>query len=291
MHDATCTQEGSYDEVVYCEICNEVLSSTQKIITALGHEYRYGVCLRCQEDDPNDGSSNGLEIILNTENNEYTINNIGECTDKNIIIPSGYNGKPITKIGENAFYGCTEIESIVIPHEITTIDEGAFYFCVGLKNVYYTGTTSEWCNINFASEYSNPLYYAHNLFIDNVLLEELIIPDDVIQINPYAFVACNSIKNITISNSVQSIGQSAFYGCINLETIIIPNSVKQIGSYAWDLCNNLNSIFYCGDSQSWNNIFYGGYQYSNFNVYFYAETQPSQVDKYWHYVDGKIVIW
>ena len=35
--EATCTEEGSYDSVVYCSVCNEELSREAKTIDALGH--------------------------------------------------------------------------------------------------------------------------------------------------------------------------------------------------------------------------------------------------------------
>jgi len=37
--DPTCTQNGSYDTVVYCSVCNIVLSSITETIHAPGHEY------------------------------------------------------------------------------------------------------------------------------------------------------------------------------------------------------------------------------------------------------------
>ena len=36
---ATCTKEGSYDEVVYCSVCHEELSREHKTVTAFGHTW------------------------------------------------------------------------------------------------------------------------------------------------------------------------------------------------------------------------------------------------------------
>ena len=36
--DASCTEAGSYDEVVYCPVCGEELSREEKVIDALGHD-------------------------------------------------------------------------------------------------------------------------------------------------------------------------------------------------------------------------------------------------------------
>ena len=39
VNPATCTVDGSYDEVVYCSVCNEVISRVSKTITAAGHTW------------------------------------------------------------------------------------------------------------------------------------------------------------------------------------------------------------------------------------------------------------
>ncbi len=39
---ATCTEDGSYEEVVYCSICDEEVSREVKVIPALGHDWNDG---------------------------------------------------------------------------------------------------------------------------------------------------------------------------------------------------------------------------------------------------------
>ncbi|HBK02208.1 MAG TPA: hypothetical protein DDY77_04175 [Clostridiales bacterium] len=62
--EATCLEDGHYDSVIYCSVCNEELSREEKTIEALGHEYgewivdleptvsaegrEYRKCLRCE---------------------------------------------------------------------------------------------------------------------------------------------------------------------------------------------------------------------------------------------------
>ena len=68
--EATCDTDGSYDEVVYCTVCNEEISRTQKIIPALGHvdANNDGVCDRCNEETKcsvevaNYGDEKGWEV-------------------------------------------------------------------------------------------------------------------------------------------------------------------------------------------------------------------------------------
>ena len=54
-------------------------------------------------------------------------------TDKNIIIPSSYNGISVTQIKENGFKGITALESVVLPEGIVKIGKYAFSACTNLE--------------------------------------------------------------------------------------------------------------------------------------------------------------
>ena len=81
------------------------------------------------------------------------------------------------------------------------------------------------------------------------LLEEVIIPDSVTEIESYepvgdtiysAFRNCTSLKSITLPNKLTKIGIGAFYGCTGLTSITIPNSVTYLGGFSG--CTGLTSI-------------------------------------------------
>lgn len=63
-----------------------------------------------------------------------------------IEIPSS-----VTSIGNYAFYDCSGLTGIEIPSSVTSIGDLAFWFCSGLKDVYYTGTQEQWNAISFGS--------------------------------------------------------------------------------------------------------------------------------------------
>lgn len=63
------------------------------------------------------------------------------------------------------------------------------------------------------NRYANPLMYAHNLYVNGVLVKDLIIPNRVTSIGDYAFYGCSGLTSVTIPDSVASIGDSAFEGC------------------------------------------------------------------------------
>ena len=106
-------------------------------------------------------------------------------------------------------------------------------------NVYITDIAA-WCNIEFESNYSaNPLQ-GTNLYINDKLVTELVIPDGITAIKNYTFAGCCSITSVVIPNSVTSIGAYAFYVCNKLTSISIPNSVVSIGDFAFSNTNIAN---------------------------------------------------
>ena len=168
-------------------------------------------------------------------------------------------GNSVTSIGSYAFYNCSGLTSVTIPNSVTSIGSYAFYNCSGLTSVNYTGDIAGWCEISYGLLGSNPLEYAHNLYINNRLVAELNIPESVTEIKASAFSGATCLTSVTIPNSVTSIGNYAFRDCSGLTSVTIGNSVTSIGSYAFSGCSGLagellipNSVTSIGD-----NTFYG----------------------------------
>ncbi len=136
-----------------------------------------------------------------------------------VVIPEyvGYEGViyNVTSIIEGAFYGCSELTSIIIPNNVLSIGNYAFHLCTKLPSV--------------------------------------IIPNNVISIGDYAFQGCISLTSIAIPNSVTSIGEYAFSGCTNLSSVFIGTGIENIGSDPFSSCNNLNEI-HISDIKSWVSI-------------------------------------
>ncbi len=134
-----------------------------------------------------------------------------------VTIPSG-----VTSIGDHAFSGCSGLTDIEIPSSITSIEVSVFEDCTGLREVHISDIAA-WCSIIFNNITANPLYYA-NLYLNELLITELIIPEGVTRIHAYAFCNQSSITSVTIPSSVTSIGYRAFYGCSELTSVIFENT-------------------------------------------------------------------
>ena len=153
-----------------------------------------------------------------------------------VSIPSS-----VTSIGSRAFYNCTGLTSVTIPNSITSVGDEAFYNCTGLTSVKISDLAA-WCNIDFKYDHSNPLYYAHHLYLNGSEVTNMVIPNGVESIGYSAFSGCTSLTSVTIPNSVISIGYEAFRGCTNLTSITIPNSVTSISYNAFRDCRGLTSV-------------------------------------------------
>lgn len=54
---------------------------------------------------------------------------------------------------------------------------------------------------------------------------EVILPDDIVRIAPFAFAGCKTLRKIVTPYTLSSIGKGAFYGCDNLEEATLPGKL------------------------------------------------------------------
>ena len=217
----------SYDDTEHwhaCQNCGEVRGTA-------AHTYVGGVCSVCGAHEP----SVGLEYALNHDGTGYSVQGMGSCTDTDIVIPSAYNGLPVTSVGESAFYNCTALTSIVLPDGVTSIGESAFYNCTALTSIIIPDSVT-------TIEKSAFLYCSS--------LASITIPDSVTEIKDNAFSGCRSLARVTLPDSITSIGKYVFYLCYDLKSITIPDSVIEIEDYAFSACTGLESIAFPSSVES-----------------------------------------
>ena len=203
------------------------------------------------EEEPLVESTAGLEFELNADGKGYTLVGKGTCTATEIVI-DGYNGLPVTSIGDRAFEDCSSLASVTIGNSVTGIGYNAFYNTAYYKNesnwengVLYIGKYLIDAKIDILGVYDvkdGTKLIADSAFFSSSSLTSVAIPNSVTSIGDDAFHGCTSLTSVTIPNSVTSIGNGAFYSCDSLTSVTIGNGVTSIGDRVFYDCSSLTSI-------------------------------------------------
>ena len=147
-----------------------------------------------------------VEYALNDDGVSYTLGYMYLSEECEVVIPSEYNGLPVTKIAYTVFWNQHLLKSLTIPATVTSIADYAFSGCSNLERV---------------------------TFEEGSRLKE---------IGTCAFVDCSSLKEIELPESLEYLGQYAFEGCGSLESIHIPKGVSEFSGTCFEGCTSLKSI-------------------------------------------------
>lgn len=171
----------------------------------------------------------------------------------------------VTKIGEKAFYYCSNLaNTIIIPATLTKISDYAFYGCTAISSFSVVSSNTRYSSNNGVlfnksqdtlfifppskgSSYTIPSTVKHigNSAFDNCLkVSSISIPSSVTSIGSYAFSYCSGITgDLILPSSLKKLGEGAFYGCWNLTgTINIPSTLVDLGNYCFLESNNVMAI-------------------------------------------------
>jgi len=182
---------------------------------------------------------------------------------KTLSIPSKIDNKPVTNIGDYAFFYCSSLTNVTIPNSVIHIGNSAFSECSNLTSVNIPNSVTS---------------IGYSAFGGCSSLTSVTIPGSVTNIASNTFSYCKNLSNINVSTnnsnfssingilfnknkttiicypagkkdmiykipiSVKTIGNYAFSSCISLINLTIPTSVTSIGEQAFEYCNNLTDI-------------------------------------------------
>ena len=149
-----------------------------------------------------------------------------------LMIPEG-----VDTIRQYAFSGCSSLRSVRLPKSLKHIENRAFNNCTGLERVEYPSMESLF-SISYGS-YANPLYYGHNLYVDDQLITELEVPAGVKTINSSCLRGGN-IVSVIMGDDVTSIEALAFADSPYLQSVKFGRGVKNFGVACFQNCSRFN---------------------------------------------------
>lgn len=180
----------------------------------------------------------------------------------NVTVPSELGGYPVVAIGDNAFHSYGVINSITIPASVEFIGDlglGGH----NLETIIVDKNNKHYCNDSYGVLYNKDktqliLYPAKNprtsysvspetttikeSAFTNSLLEKIILPVSITNIEANAFSYCTNLRSINIPPAVSTIREGTFFKCDSLLSIEIPNTVSVIENGAFASCEMLYNI-------------------------------------------------
>ena len=178
-------------------------------------------------------------INFASDNPEYkTINGNVYSKDGSTFVrlPQGKSSLEIadgvTEIGEYACYDCNKLTTISLPSSVGYIGFAAFQSCYGITDFEIPG-------VGVIDSYA----------FAGCGMNEISIPDNVIQINDYAFDSCEHLTSVTMGKGLQYLPATAFPSCDNLTNFYVAKGNPYFKSYAgvvYDKGDNSLYIFPSG---------------------------------------------
>lgn len=198
------------------------------------------------------------KIVLPELNNDI-ISNDGNFNPYFQQVPQFVIPSCVKKIQDDAFQNWLCLEDVTIPKSVEYISPKAFVGC-SLKRISVEDGNSQYhASNNCLIETNTKKLVVGNqdgsipedgsiysigeyAFSGREFLNEIVIPEGVVEICEGAFKGCVSMESIFLPTSLCYIGNEAFRWCKALQDISIPDNVEKIGEKAFHFCESLLSI-------------------------------------------------
>ncbi len=153
---------------------------------------------------------------------------------KEVVLNEG-----LKTVGNDAFEGFLELESLHLPASLENIENNAFEGCTGLKSISIDEKNTHFCaenNMLFDAEKKVLLLYPRGTE------PEIIVTPAVETIGQNAFISMQNVRVLKVSEGVKNIAESAIRYMGKLEEVFLPSTIEDIatGNFTW--CKKIKSI-------------------------------------------------
>ncbi|MCH5184860.1 MAG: leucine-rich repeat protein [Oscillospiraceae bacterium] len=159
----------------------------------------------------------------------------------------------VKEIGARAFYG-TSLTKVDLPLNITSIEDETFYGCQKLLEItipskvsyigeraFYGCTLLKTVNVEGRlTEIGEEAFYNCKAMEEFNIKEEY--KDSLEEMGKRTFYGCTSLKRVVFSKNMTEIPDEMFRGCVKLESVDIPNTIRRVGVAAFYGCTGLQSL-------------------------------------------------
>lgn len=154
----------------------------------------------------------------------------------------------VTSIEDYAFNGCSSLKEISIPYKVNGVGSYAFGGCDSMKRMFWNAKN---CLSSVGGIIPNSVEFLTigdsvmvipSSFAKNAKIKKLTIGKSVTKIASKAFINCTELKSLVIPDSVISLGSSAFAQNTGLEELTLGNSLDDIGDRAFEMCSSLQTV-------------------------------------------------
>lgn len=142
----------------------------------------------------------------------------------------------LESIGKSAFSDCKKLKYIEIPKSVKVIGEDAFYNCEAMESLVFSSS-------------SNLEMIGSNAFVGNVSLGYIDFPQKLKLIGDECFLDCESLIEVNFFSQIETIGYMAFSNAIHLEINFMElETIPDTFVHDWNLSSNLcdNGTYYIG---------------------------------------------
>lgn len=196
----------------------------------------------------NYNATQGLQMELKA-GGTYTVTGMGNVTDGVIVVPSVYEGLPVTAVARSAFANNVNITAVILPDSIVTINSRAFDGCTALTEAvlpnnatmgeYVFNGCKNLVKVNLPANLTTVPRYT---FYECHSLAAIEFPSGLKTVGENAFYECRKLANFTFPNGLERIESNAFSGCHALTAVNIPSAVKSIGVRAFSNCVSIDTL-------------------------------------------------
>ena len=140
-----------------------------------------------------------------------------------VIIEDG-----VESVGAYAFTNCTRLKDMYVGSDVGSVAYPCFWG-TAIDNVY-AADFAKIVQIEYGSGTEgdmDPLFRAaSNLYINEELITEAVIPEGVERIGDYALFGLDQLTSISLPSTLKSIGNDAFFGCWSVTEVRIADITK-----------------------------------------------------------------